>query len=132
MENAFGNWIATKLDRWRTILLLIGVVIGAFSLPLSRTLRLDWQLDRMFAPGDPLVSSYHRLEDRFGGNEVVIAVYRDPQLWSPAGEGLERLEVISEQLAKVEPFQCPDFMMQAATTHDAPTQPCLVSRQSPS
>lgn len=102
MENAFGNWIATKLDRWRTILLLIGVVIGAFSLPLSRTLRLDWQLDRMFAPGDPLVNSYHRLEDRFGGNEVVIAVYRDPQLWSPAGEGLERLEVISEQLAKVE------------------------------
>ena len=73
MENSLGNWIATYLDRWRTVLLLIGVVLVAISLPLSRTLRLDWQLDRMFAPGDPLVASYHQLEDRFGGNEVVIA-----------------------------------------------------------
>jgi len=102
MDNAFGNWIATYLDRWRTILLLIGVILGTVSLPLSRTLRLDWQLDRMFAPGDSLVTSYHRLEDRFGGNEVVIAVYRDPELWNPSGEGLDRLAVISEQLAGVE------------------------------
>ena len=102
MENAFGNWIASYLDRWRTILLLIGVLIGMISLPLSRTLRLDWQLDRMFAPGDSLVTSYHRLEDRFGGNEVVIAVYRDPELWDSSGVGLERLAVISEQLASVE------------------------------
>lgn len=102
MENAFGNWIAAYLNRWRTFLLLIGVVVGALSLPLSRTLRLDWQLDRMFAPGDPLVSSYHRLEDRFGGNEVVIAVYRDPQLWDSSGVGLDRLAVISKQLADVD------------------------------
>ncbi len=102
MENAFGNWIASKLDRWRTMLLLIGIVVGAASLPLSRTLRLDWKLDRMFAPGDSLVTSYHRLEDRFGGNEVVIAVYRDPELWNPSGEGLDRLAVISDQLARVE------------------------------
>lgn len=102
MENSLGNWIATYLDRWRTVLLLIGVVLVAISLPLSRTLRLDWQLDRMFAPGDPLVASYHQLEDRFGGNEVVIAVYRDPDLWNPTGEGLDRLAVISKQLAEVD------------------------------
>lgn len=102
MENAFGNWIATFLVRWRTVLLLSGVLVGSISLPLSRTLRLDWQLDRMFPPGDSLVTSYLRLEDRFGGNEVVIAVYRDPELWNPSGEGLERLAVISEQLADVE------------------------------
>ncbi len=102
MENLFGNWIATQLIRWRTILLLIGVIAGALSLPLSRTLRLDWQLDRMFAPGDPLVTSYHRLEERFGGNEVVIAVYRDPELWDASGKGLERLATITEQLKAVD------------------------------
>ena len=102
MENGFGNWIAKYLERWRTPLLLIGVLIAAISLPLSRTLRLDWQLDRMFPPGDELVSSYHRLEDRFGGNEVVIAVYRDPELWNQSGAGLERLAVVTEQLAKVD------------------------------
>ncbi len=102
MGNVLGNWIATYLDRWRTILLLVGVVVGAASLPLSQALRLDWKLDRMFAPGDLLVTSYHRLEDRFGGNEVVIAVYRDPDLWNPSGKGLDRLAVISEQLASVD------------------------------
>ncbi len=102
MENVFGNWIARHLERWRWLLLLIGVVMGAASLPLSRTLRLDWQLDRMFPPGDALVESYHRLEDRFGGNEVVIAVYRDPELWNASGVGLERLAVVTEQLSKVD------------------------------
>ena len=56
----------------------------------------------MFAPGDSLVTSYHRLEERFGGNEVVIAVYRDPELWNTSGEGLDRLAVISKQLAEVD------------------------------
>ncbi len=102
MENVFGNWIASHLERWRMALLLIGVVLGAISLPLSQSLRLDWQLDRMFPVGDPLVESYHRLEDRFGGNEVVIAVYRDPELWKGSGVGLERLAVVTEQLANVD------------------------------
>ena len=102
MENGFGNWIAKYLVRWRTPLLLVGVLIAAVSLPLSRTLRLDWQLDRMFPTGDELVASYHRLEERFGGNEVVIAVYRDPDLWNESGVGLERLAEISERLSKVD------------------------------
>ncbi len=102
MENGFGNWIARYLERWRTPLLIIGILIAAVSLPLSRTLRLDWQLDRMFPPGDELVASYHRLEDRFGGNEVVIAVYRDPELWDDSGAGLERLGAVTERFAKVD------------------------------
>ena len=102
MENVFGNWIASHLERWRWLLLAIGLVVGAVSLPLSLTLRLDWQLDRMFPPGDELVESYHRLEDRFGGNEVVIAVYRDPELWNASGAGLERLAVVTDKLSKVD------------------------------
>ncbi len=65
MENAFGNRIATFLERWRIGLLALGLIIAAFSWPLSQQLHLDWQLDRMFAPDDPLVESYHRLEERF-------------------------------------------------------------------
>ncbi len=32
----------------------------------------------------------------------MIAVYRDPELWSESGEGLARLTAVSEQLSKVE------------------------------
>ncbi len=102
MENAFGNRIATFLLQWRIALLALGVIVAIASWPLAQRLHLDWQLDRMFAPGDPLVESYHRLEERFGGNEVVIAVYRDAGLWSESGEGLARLTTISERLSKVE------------------------------
>jgi uncharacterized protein len=85
----------------RNLGLIAAVALALISLPLARGLRMDWQLDRMFASGDPLVDSYHRLQARFGGNEVVLAVYHDEQLWDSSGEGLERLERISDRLENV-------------------------------
>ena len=55
----------------------------------------------MFPPSDPLVTSYERLQDRFGGNQIVLAVYRDPQLWDASGVGLARMKHISDELAAV-------------------------------
>ena len=72
------------------------------SLPLASRLKLDWRVEQMFPPGDPLVDSYTRLQERFGGNQIVLAVYRDPQLWSASGAGLTRLEQISGKLATVD------------------------------
>lgn len=56
----------------------------------------------MFPPGDQLVETYQRLQERFGGNEVVIAVYRDPQLWDASGAGIARVESLSRDLSQVE------------------------------
>lgn len=66
---------------------------------------MDWRVERMFAEGDPLVQSYHDLQDRFGGNDMCLAVYRDPQLWNEDGAGLERLEQVSNRLGSVEGVQ---------------------------
>ena len=100
-----GEWISTalvKLHRW---LLLLAVVVAGFSIPMARQLDLDWQVEGMFAEGEPLVASYRRLQERFGGKDICLAVYRDPELWDPAGAGLERLENISDRLAKIEGVQ---------------------------
>ncbi len=102
MDNANSERLASWLDRWNSICLVAGLVLAVVCWPLSRSLELDWQLDRMFAPGDSLVASYHRLEERFGGNEIVLVVYRDAQLWDESGVGLDRLATISDSLAKVE------------------------------
>lgn len=56
----------------------------------------------MFPSSDPLVASYARLQDRFGGNQIVLAVYRDPQLWDASGAGLARMQQISDELAAVD------------------------------
>lgn len=69
---------------------------------LANQLELDWHIEGLFPPGDSSVASYQRLQDRFGGNQIVLAVYRDPQLWDASGSGLERLAQISQSLSAVE------------------------------
>ena len=91
--------------RGRNLGLVIAAVLFLVSLPAAQNFSLDWQLDRMFPTGDPLVASYHRLEQRFGGNEIVLAVYSDPELWAEDGSGLERLGKVSDRLAAVEGVQ---------------------------
>ncbi len=91
--------------RGRNLALVVAAVLFAISLPAAQNFSLDWQLDRMFPAGDPLVASYHRLEQRFGGNEIVLAVYQDPRLWAEDGSGLERLGKVSDRLAAVEGVQ---------------------------
>lgn len=85
----------------RNLALVIAAVLFLVSWPAAQRLALDWQLDRMFPHGDPLVASYHRLEERFGGNEIVLAVYHDPGLWEKDGSGLDRLAAVSDRLAQV-------------------------------
>ncbi|MCC6509090.1 MAG: MMPL family transporter, partial [Pirellulaceae bacterium] len=85
--------------RGRNLALLVAAALFLVSLPAARKFSLDWQLDRMFPAGDPLVASYHRLEQRFGGNEIVLAVYHDDGLWSKDGSGLDRLSKVSDRLA---------------------------------
>lgn len=89
----------------RNLALVVAAVLFLISLPAAQNFSLDWQLDRMFPAGDPLVASYHRLEERFGGNEIVLAVYRDPELWAEDGSGLERLGKVSDRLAAVDGVQ---------------------------
>lgn len=82
--------------------LLIGLIIALASFPLASRLQFDGRVEQMFPSSDPLVASYARLQDRFGGNQIVLAVYRDPQLWDASGAGLARMQQISDELAAVD------------------------------
>lgn len=87
--------------RGRNLGLVFSALLYLASWPLAQQFSLDWKLDRMFPTGEPLMASYHRLENRFGGNEIVLAVYRDPELWDANGRGLDRMTMVSRRLAKV-------------------------------
>ncbi|QDV23501.1 efflux RND transporter permease subunit [Aureliella helgolandensis] len=93
--------IAKLLVQFHLPILLLALIFALLSWPISRQLQLDWKVDGMFPPGHPLVTSYYQLQERFGGNQVALAVYRDPELWDKSGAGLERLAAISDRVSSV-------------------------------
>ncbi len=64
-------------------------------------LTFDRSLVNMFAPGDPLLRPYEKLRRVFGGNEIVLAVYRDDALLESDGRGLKELSAVRRQLGAV-------------------------------
>ena len=53
----------------------------------------------MFAPDDPILVPYRRLQRTFGQHEVVLAMYADKQLTT--SEGVARLAKLAEQLRAI-------------------------------
>lgn len=92
------RWIK-RMIRHRYWLLGIAAVLGIAAAITGRGLRLDRSIESMFAPDDPLLVPYHRLQRTFGEHEVVLAMYADEKLATP--EGIARVKVVQEQLNKV-------------------------------
>jgi predicted RND superfamily exporter protein len=90
--------IAESLFAWRWPLLLLGSILLAICFFPARTVQFDRSIENMFAPDDPLLAPYDRLKRSFGGNEVVLAVYADPNLLDEDRAGIGRLYDISKQL----------------------------------
>jgi predicted RND superfamily exporter protein len=90
---------ADRLVAWRLPLALLGLVILAAAWPLSAGLRMNRTIDQMFAPDDPGLLAYQELRESFGGNAVVMLVYRDNELFTPAGIG--RAKGLTERVKSV-------------------------------
>src|SRR5690606_28609897 len=61
-------------------LLAPAAVLAAVCWVPAGRLAFDRSIESMFAPDDPLLAPYRRLQRVFGGNEIVLAVYRDDDL----------------------------------------------------
>src|SRR5262245_2165231 len=85
--------------RWP--LFLLAVVIAAAAYWPSRQVRFDRSIEKMFAADDPLLPPYVRLKQRFGGNEVILAVYHDEQLLDEDGSGIGRLSAVTRRMKGV-------------------------------
>ncbi len=96
MEN-FVRWLIGL--RWW--LLGLAAILLALAIGPARRVSFDRSIERMFAPGDPLLAPYERLKTRFGGNEVVLAVYSDDALLADNGAGIHRLAAVSGRLKQV-------------------------------
>ncbi|SMP65479.1 hypothetical protein SAMN06265222_10958 [Neorhodopirellula lusitana] len=63
-------------------------------------LQVNRQLASMFAPDDPSLADYQNLQATFGGNQVIMLVYDDPDLMSQAG--LHRCRKWTHQVESLE------------------------------
>ena len=97
----FTDRFVDRVIAWRIPLLLVAVVLAVASFFPARGLHFDRAIENMFAPGDPLLPPYRKLQRTFGGNEVVVAVYVDEGLFAADGSGIERLIEIRRRLEAV-------------------------------
>jgi hypothetical protein len=93
--------LARRLIEFRWWLLGLAVLLFAAAYGPARSVSFDRSIERMFAPDDRLLKPYERLKARFGGNEIVLAVYPDDQLFAADGRGIRRLAGVSERLKQV-------------------------------
>ena len=102
---SFRSSNAERLANWlvdfRWTLLGIGLVLGLVGFFVGSRLDFDRSIESMFASDSPVLHSYQELKEKFGGNEIVLAVYEDSDLFNPDGSGIRRLERVAERLKKV-------------------------------
>src|SRR5688572_28979558 len=91
-------WIARLID-YRYWLLAVAVVVGVGGWYAGRGLSLDRSIENMFAPDDPILIPYRRLQRTFGEHEVVLAMYADDELDTP--EGVSRVGQLADKLRAV-------------------------------
>ena len=61
----------------------------------------DRSVENLLSPNDPLLAAFRLLKRTFGGNEIVLAVYTDPELLAADGHGIRRLQSIAERCRDV-------------------------------
>lgn len=91
--------ITRWLIAWRWPLLVLAAALAAAAWLPARNLGFDRSIENMFAPDDPLLPPFKQLKRTFGGDEIALAAYVDPDLLASAG--LDRLEKLTEELAAV-------------------------------
>ena len=82
---------AKFLVNQRKYLLGLGIALAVAAFFLKSGSQFDKSIEGMFAPDNPALIEYSQLKDKFGGTEIVLAVYEDENLFDPNGQGLAQL-----------------------------------------
>lgn len=94
------NFIAAVVA-WRWPLLVLAIVLAVAAWFPSRRVTFDRSIENMFSPRDPVMEPFRRFKAVFGNQEVLLAVYEDPELLAEDGHGLKRLQQVSNSLRNV-------------------------------
>lgn len=92
-----------RLIRQRWLLLSLAIVLGGLSVFFGQQLQFDRSIENMFSADDPLIEPYTKLKKTFGGNEVILGIYRDEDLLTKKDRpGLIRLSKIRKEIESLD------------------------------
>jgi predicted RND superfamily exporter protein len=94
------RFIAAVVD-WRWPLLVLAVLLAALAWFPAQNVTFDRSIENMFSPRDPVMGPFRQFKEIFGNQEVLLAVYEDPELLADDGRGLKRVQEVSARLRKV-------------------------------
>lgn len=92
--------IVQQLVNWRYACFLLAAVLFALAWVPSTQLAFDRSIENMFAPDDPLLVPFRQMRRTFGGDEVVLVAYDDPQSLETAG--LQKLKGLTADLKQID------------------------------
>ncbi len=100
-QNQLGwtRLFANGLIHYRWILLGFILTLVAVAYFPAQRLDFDRSIENMFRRDDPLLPSYQQLKRTFGGDDVVLVAYVDPQLMTE--RGIERVKQLTDLLAGI-------------------------------
>ncbi|MGY8767687.1 MAG: efflux RND transporter permease subunit [Pirellulales bacterium] len=91
-----------RLIRQRWLLLSLAIVIGGLSVFFGQQLQFDRSIENMFSADDPLIEPYSKLKKTFGGNEVILGIYRDDNFLNQDRAGINRLRQVRSEVELLE------------------------------
>ncbi|MCH2123214.1 MAG: MMPL family transporter [Pirellulaceae bacterium] len=100
-DRSLSGRFAAICVSWRWPLFALSLVLAGIAYPVSTRIAFDHSIENIFTAEDPVLPPYQRLKARFGGNEIVIAVYRDRNLMHPDGAGIQRIGRIGAAIEKL-------------------------------
>ncbi|GAB6186581.1 efflux RND transporter permease subunit [Thermopirellula anaerolimosa] len=97
----FSFRLASFLVARRWVLLALGTLLFAASLMPAMRLQFDRSLERLFRPGDPDLAALQKIRQVFSAGDMILVVYRDPDLLAGDAGGLERLREIARTFREI-------------------------------
>lgn len=94
-----GSTVSRLIDfliHWRWVLLVTALTAAAVCFVPASRLQFDRSIENLFASQDPLLPPYERFKRTFGGNELALVAYTDPELLTAGG--IERLDRLTQRL----------------------------------
>ncbi len=98
-QSRFAGWLA----RWKGLLLVFALVLGAVAFWPAQHLHLDESIESFFAPEDPLLKDFIASKNWFGGDELLLVGYQDKDALTD--EHLSTLHDFADQLSAVPGIQ---------------------------
>jgi uncharacterized protein len=95
----WSSWLADKLVEYRSLLFFAALALAAAALLPATQLDFDQSLEALYAPDNPRLVDFVRSKQGFGGDELAIVAYHDPDLMTPAG--LARARALGEAFDNV-------------------------------